>query len=167
MLGTIADYIARTNLFNFIIFASIIAYIFVKLDVMGMLERGKDEVADSVNSSTEAKETSETNLKTIQDKLSKLGEEIDNIIKTSGYNADIVGEKIIDDANKSTLVIKENSEKLVENKTQLLKNELLKLASVASVEIAKNHIIDELNNNKDLHNKLIDESVDALNYVKE
>lgn len=167
MLGTIADYIARTNLFNFIIFASIIAYIFVKLDVIGILEKGKDDVAEKVNSSTEAKTTSEKNLSDIEVKVSKLGEEIENIIKVSNDNANLVGEKILEDANKTTEVIQENSAKLVENKAQLLRNELLKRASLASVEVARNHIINELSNNKDLHNKLIDESLEALNCIEE
>ena len=44
----------------------------------------------------------------------------------------------------------------------IMKNELLKRASLASLEVAKSHIIHELNNNKELHDKLIDESIDAI-----
>ena len=47
----------------------------------------------------------------------------------------------------------------------ILKNELLKRASLASVEVAKNHIINELNTNQGLHDKLIDESIEAIEGV--
>ena len=43
-----------------------------------------------------------------------------------------------------------------------MKNDLIKRATLASVEVAKSHIINELNNNQDLHNKLIDESIEAI-----
>ena len=44
----------------------------------------------------------------------------------------------------------------------ILKNELLKRASLASVEVAKNHIVNELSWNQGLHDKLIDESIEAI-----
>ena len=52
--------------------------------------------------------------------------------------------------------------KALENSKTILKNELLKRASLASVEVAKNHIINELSWNQGLHDKLIDESLDAI-----
>ena len=76
-----------------------------------------------------------------------------------------MGEKVLEDANNLASGIKDNSRKLVENKTALLKNDLLRKASEASIEVAKSHIINELNNNYDLHNRLIDESVDAISGV--
>ena len=63
-------------------------------------------------------------------------------------------------------MIKDNSKKLVENKSALLKNDILRRASEASIEVARNHIVNELNNNYDLHQKLIDESLEALNSYK-
>ena len=48
-----------------------------------------------------------------------------------------------------------------------LKNDLLKKASLASVEIAKNHIINELSWNQCLHDKLIDESIEAIEGVNQ
>ena len=165
MFETILDYIARTNLFNFVIFASIIAYFFFKLDVLEGLEKGKQSVADNINSSESAKNDSEINLQKIEDMISHIQEEIDAIIKQSQDNAALIGEKILSDAEKSAEIIKENAEKLVENKTSLVKNDIMKRASLASVEIAKNHIINELKDNYDLHNRLIDESIEAINGV--
>ena len=166
MLGSVLDYISRTNLFNFVIFLSILIFLFKKIDVVGMLENMKNAVIENIEASKTSKSESETHLKEIQEKVSHIEEEIDGIIKKSEQNAKLVGEKIIEDANHTVESIKDNSKKLVENKSALLKNDILKRASEASIEVARNHIVNELNNNYDLHQKLIDESLEALNSYK-
>lgn len=165
MLGAILDYISRTNLFNFIIFFSIIIFICRKINLGTKLDDAKNVITQRVEDSKTEKENSEKNLKNIEDTVAHLSEEIDEIIEKSKTNAKLVGEKILEDANSLANGIRENSKKLVENKTALLKNDLLKKASEASIEVAKNHIINELNNNYELHNRLIDESVDAISEV--
>ena len=166
MLGSVLDYISKTNLFNFIIFLSILIFLFKKIDVVGMLENMKNAVIENIEASKTSKSESETHLKEIQEKVSDIEEEIDGIIKKSEQNAKLVGEKIIEDANHTVESIKDNSKKLVENKSALLKNDILRRASEASIEVARNHIVNELNNNYDLHQKLIDESLEALNSYK-
>ena len=166
MLGSVLDYISKTNLFNFIIFLSILIFLFKKIDVVGMLENMKNAVIENIEASKTSKSESETHLKEIQEKVSHIEEEIDGIIKKSEQNAKLVGEKIIEDANHTVESIKDNSKKLVENKSALLKNDILRRASEASIEVARNHIVNELNNNYDLHQKLIDESLKALNSYK-
>ena len=166
MLGSVLDYISRTNLFNFVIFLSILIFLFKKIDVVGMLDNMKNVVIENIEASKTSKLDSETHLKEIEEKVSHIEEEIDGIIKKSEQNAKLVGEKIIEDANHTVESIKENSKKLVENKSALLKNDILRRASEASIEVARNHIVNELNNNYDLHQKLIDESLEALNSYK-
>lgn len=166
MFETFLDYIARTNLFNFIIFAAVFLLIFWKVDLIGGLERGRKNISEEIEASEEAKEESQTNLSAIEEKVSNLEVEIEDIIKKSEDNANLVGQKIITDANQTADNIKSGTVKLIENKTLLLKNDIMKRASLAAVETAREHIINELNNNNDLHNRLIDESVEALNGVK-
>ena len=166
MLGSVLDYISRTNLFNFVIFLSILIFLFKKIDVVGMLDNMKNVVIENIEASKTSKSDSETHLKEIEEKVSHIEEEIGGIIKKSEQNAKLVGEKIIQDANHTVESIKDNSKKLVENKSALLKNDILKRASEASIEVARNHIVNELNNNYDLHQKLIDESLEALNSYK-
>ena len=166
MLGSVLDYISKTNLFNFIIFLSILIFLFKKIDVVGMLDNMKNVVIENIEASKTSKSESETHLKEIEEKVSHIEEEIDGIIKKSEQNAKLVGEKIIEDANHTVESIKDNSKKLVENKSALLKNDILRRASEASIEVARNHIVNELNNNYDLHQKLIDESLEVLNSYK-
>lgn len=162
----ILNYIGRTNLFNFIIFAAIIIFLYKKIKVTDKIEQAKEGVVTSIEDSKTAKTESENALKKIEESLSHIEEEIDGIIKKSEDNARLVGEKILEDAGKTVSGIKENTEKTVENKRTLLRNDLIKRASAASIEVAKNHIINELNNNYDLHQRLIDESIEAIEGVE-
>ena len=166
MFEAVLDYIARTNLFNFVIFAGVITYLIIKLNLKGSLEKGTESVSEKIDNSTNAKEEAETKLQTIEDKIAHLEDEIEGIIKQSETNAELVGTQIIADANRSAENIKTNTEKLIENKTSVLKNDIMKRASLASVEVARERIINELNNNEELHNRLIDESVEAINGVE-
>lgn len=156
------DYIARTNLFNFVIFLSIIIFLINKINVKAQLENMQEQVSSTVTESETVKVEAEEKLHTIEDSIAHIEEEIEAIILKSEENAKLVGEKILQDAQKTALVIQENTSKALENSHMIMKNELLKRASLASLEVAKSHIIHELNNNKELHDKLIDESIDAI-----
>ncbi len=162
MLDVVLDYFGRTNLFNFLIFLGIFIFIFKKVHIGTMLDKSKNNIVEHIENSKSTKEESEAHLKQIEETLSHIEEEIDGIIKKSEENAKLVGTKILDDAEKFVSNIKENTDKTVANKTALLKNDILRRTSLASIETAKSHIINELNNNIDLHNKLIDESIEAL-----
>lgn len=165
-MSAVLDYILNTNLFNFIIFAGIITYLALKLDLVGTIAKGSESVAQTVEDSETTKTKSEEHLSAIENSVAHLQEEVEEIISKSIDNANLVGNQIMTDADNTVEGIKENTAKLVENRTALLRNDILKRASLASVEVAKNHIISELNNNYDLHLKLIDESIDAINKVE-
>ena len=161
-LHTVIEYLGRTNLFNFIIFVAIFGIIFKKIKISEKIGEGASRVAVEISDSEEQRTKSEEHLKEIEEVVANVSEEIKEIVDKSNENAKLVGEKIINDANVTVENIKQNSEKLVENKSVLLKNDILQRASLASVEVAKKHIINELNNNQDLHHRLIDESVNTL-----
>jgi len=162
ILNQIIAYIARTNLFNFVIFAGIIIFLIKKLDVKSKLADAVTDVENSVNESEEVKAASEEKLSTIENSMNNLSAEIDTILEQSEENAKLVGEKIAADTKSAITLIKENTQKAIENNKILLKNDILRKASLASIEVAKSHIIEELKRNPDLHNKLIDESIESI-----
>ncbi len=166
ILSQIIDYIARTNLFNFAIFLAIIILLVKKANVSQKLEESAADVATEIETSNNAKVESEERLHTIEDSLANIGDEIDEILKKSEESAANVGQKIQEDTEKTLVVISDNTEKSIENSRSVLKNDILKRASLASIEVAKSHIINELNSNQGLHDKLIDESIDAIEGVE-
>lgn len=157
---------ARAVLSNFIVFALIIGFVMKQVvHPKAMLEKEQTVIENQIKDSENLKEESEARLSTIEDSMANIEKEINSILAASEENSVLVGEKIIQDGQKTALVVKENAQKALQNSYTLLKNDLLKKVSLASVEVAKNHIIDELNKNADLHNKLIDESIEAIEVV--
>lgn len=155
-------YVTRTNLFNFIIFALIILLIIKKIDLKSKLDNSVHNVEVSINESEEARVESEEKLSSMENTLKNLSVEIDAILKQFNDNAALVGEKIISDTHKTADVLNDNTQKAIENSTLILKNDILRRCSLASVEVAKSHIIEELKRNPDLHSKLIEQSVNTI-----
>lgn len=154
---------SRAVLSNFLLFAIIIGLVMKNVvHPKSMLEQEQTVIETEIIESENAKAESEERLSTIEESILHIEEEVNAIIKKSEENAQLVGEKIIQDAEKTALVVKDNANKVIENNQNLLRNDLIKRASLASIEVAKNHIINELNNNNELHDKLINESVEAI-----
>lgn len=145
---------------------SIIIYLAHKMDVKGKLEQSKVDVATVIEASKTVKAESETRLASIEKSMANIETEIEEILVKSEENAKLVGEKIVSDAEKNVLVIRDNASKAIENSRLILKNDLIKRATLASVEVAKSQILAELNANQDLHNKLIEESINAIEGVQ-
>lgn len=166
ILNQILDYIARTNLFNFIIFATIIGLIVKKLNVKDKMESAVQEVEETINSSEETRAESEKELSVIEQSMTRLSEEVDSIIEQAEENAALVGSKILSDAENSVIQIRQNAQNAIENSKILLKNDIMRRASLASVEVARAHIIEELKRNSDLHEKLINESIESIEGIE-
>lgn len=164
-LNEIINFIARTNLFNFAIFLTIIIILLKKINVSKKLDDMAVKVVETVEHSEKIKEESVKHLATVEEGYNNLAVEIEDILQKSEENSKIVGTKILEDAQNATLIIKNNTEKSIENSLQLLKNDLIKRASLASIEVAKSHILSELERNEDLHYKLIDESIDSITNI--
>ncbi len=155
--------LSRAVLSNFILFALIIGLVMKQVvHPEAMLEKAQTAVEDEIKNSEAVKEDSETRLTDVQKSARNVKKEVAAILKKSEENAQLVGAKILEDAEKTALVVKENAEKAIENSQLLIKNDLIRRASLASVEVAKSHILKELNVNSELHDKLIDESIEAL-----
>ena len=160
------SYQARAVLANFIVFTGVIAFVIIKVaNTSKVLSDAQQSVSDEIYNSEQIKVESMTRLSGIEDSMANIEEEIDEILTQSAQNAQLVGEKILAEADKSVLVLRENTEKSIMNSRTGLRNDLLKRTSMASVEIAKQHIQQELNNNQELHDRLIDESIEAINLL--
>lgn len=145
---------------------SIILFLAHKMDVKGKLEQSKIDVNNVIEESKTIKADSEARLSSIEESMTHIEEEIEAILTKSEETAKLVGEKIVQDAEKNVLVIRDNAGKAIENSRIILKNDLIKRATLASVEVARSKILNELNSNQGLHDQLIEESINAIEGVQ-
>jgi len=166
LFKNILPFMSRAVLSNFILFAVIlVAALWFGAKAPSQMQKMQENITETIETSETAKNEAETKLNKMEENMAHLSKEIEAILTESEEKAKLVGEKIIEDANKTALAVKDNNVKAIENNRVLLKNDLIKRASHASIEIAKSHILEELNKNSELHNRLIDESIEKIEGV--
>ena len=159
----ILSYTSRAVLANFIVFATIIFIVSkVAIKPNEIIEKAQKDIEQSIKKSEQAKLDSQEQLLSTQERMKNIEVEVEEIIKSSKETAQNAGAKILDDANKTTLSAKEDIKKTIQNNQYLTKSDIVRRTSSALIEIAKANIINELNKNPQLHDKLIDDSIQTI-----
>ena len=158
--------ILTSNLFNFVVMLFVLGWIIKKFDIAGLLEKGRKSIEDNIQTSKDVKKESLDKLYKTQEKTKEIDEEVFEILNKADKNATIVGEKLVDDAKRQATEFDKALQKTIDGNIKALNLNLSNKTAEASVQLAKKHIEKELENNKDLHMKFINESIDALNGVK-
>lgn len=166
--NSMLPHVSRAVLSNFIVFALVIAVVMEKnVKPTEAIKKAQEDVFETINVSEAVKVEAQERLNTIEDSVANIETEIESILSKAEDNARLVGEKVVQDGQKTAITVRENAVKSIENDRHILRNELLRRASLASVEVARQHIIKELEANSGLHDKLIDESIEAIEGAKE
>ena len=154
--------IVESNTLNFVVFVLILAYLCKKIDVNKIIENLQAKIQQMVEASKEAKEVAIKDLAKAEESVKNVATEVETILSDAKVTASKLSEKIAEDAKKQTESIKKNAKKIIEAEEKIIYNSLMKKASKASLEVAKNHIKDTLRNNEALQDKYINESIDKL-----
>jgi len=122
----------------------------------------QEKVKQFVNDSVFAKENSVQNLKKAEETASKVGLEIKEIIDNADLNAMRLGRKILADANVQSENILKSADKVNDANGKKIIYELSQEAALASVELAKKHIINVLDKKPQYHAKFLEDSINEL-----
>ena len=98
--------------------------------------------------------------------IEKLPQDIKNLEQTSKEKVEVFKDKIDENAQKAIFNIEKNIDKVVSIEEKKISNLLTEKTSLASIELAKQHIEKMLEQNPELHNKFIQNSIDELDKVK-
>lgn len=151
-----------SNLFNFTIFIACFAWIFKKFDFKGMLGAAQHKVAHLIDTAKKEKEMATLELQRAENAVANIDSELETILVEAEKSAKVIGDKIMDDAKKQLENIETNASKIIEAEEKILASKLTKSTSLASVQIAKSHIENVLEQTPSLHEKYIDENIDEL-----
>lgn len=154
--------ILHSNLFNFTIFLLIIIVIAKKIDVCAMLNSMRDNVISKIDNSQEIRNKALEELENAKKSVSNTSNEIDEINKNAQKTSEIMKSKIIEDANSRVHSIAKNSKNIIANEEKQTSNKILSDLSAKSIELATSYIINEIQQNPQLHNKFIEESIQDL-----
>lgn len=161
-ISNIWKIIVESNIFNFVIFILIFAWIFKKINVKGIIHSLQAKIVKILDEVKREKEEALEKLAQAEKAVENLGEELQIIVDDAQKSAGVISEKILTEAQKQIESIELNATKVIEAEEKLLVSQLTKSTSQASVEVAKSHIEQTLAQTPSLHEKFINESIDEL-----
>ena len=154
--------IVESNTFNFIIFVLIIAFILKKINIGAAISSLQQKIIKLIEDVKKERDNAHRELLQAEKAVENLGEELKEIVDDAQKSAKVLGEKILNEAQKQVEDIEQNAKKVIEAEEKLLISKLTKSTSQLAVETAKSHITDVLEQTPTLQEKYINESIDEL-----
>lgn len=161
-ISNIWDIIVKSNLFNFIVFVLILAWVFKKIDVASMIKSLQDKIIKIIDEVKKNHKDAKENLLSAEKSIEHLEEELEVIVKDAQKSADVISDKILTEAKKQLESIEFNAQRIIDAEEKMLISNLAKNTSKASIEHAQSHIKNTLAQTPSLHEKYINESIDEL-----
>lgn len=154
--------IVQSNTFNFLIFIGLFALLFKKINFGAMMDSLQAKVMVLIEDAKRAKDDSINELKKTQEVSSKVPMEVKNILDNAEVTADRLGKRILEDAEKQVNSIYKNTDGVVESEGQKIISTLSKKTALASLKLAKAHIVKTLQVKPQYHAKFIEDSINEL-----
>lgn len=155
----------QTNTFNFIIVFVILYIIFSKLNLKEKIESLKSDIKNYVDESSKEKDKAESDLNEIKNKIAKLPDEISRIQKSAKNSVESIERKIESEMKEQMSDIDNNAKRILNLETKKFKSKLTGILSEASVNLAKDNALKQLENNRELHDKYIYDAIDEIDRV--
>lgn len=168
MLSTLIEIwnkILLSNLFNFVLMLVLLGWIIKKFNIADALEAGRKSIEEKILNSKEEHQKALQTLYDTQEKGIEVDKEILEIIDKSAKNAVLVGEKLVDDAQKLAETFSVSTQKAINTNTEKLRLNLTNETAQTVLNMAKNHIEKQLKEDRNLHIRYINESIDSLKGV--
>ncbi len=163
---SILKYLATSNTINFIIMVTLLAIIVKKMNLGASLEKSIEAVKSTISKSDDEKAGAQKKLDSAKDLIEKLPQDIKDLEETSKGKVEVFKDKIDENTQKAIFNIEKNVDRVVSIEEKKISNLLTEKTSLASVELAKQHIEKMLEQNPELHNQFIQNSIDELDKVK-
>ncbi len=159
------DIIVKSNTFNFAILLLIFAVLSNKLNLSEKLENLREAVAKTIEDAQLKKEVAAKFLSGARQDVEHLDEEVEKRISKAKENASAISEEILKEAGVKAKKFETGISKRIETEEKKISTTLSKQTASAAVELAKDHIKNILENNRDFHRKLINESIEEIDRI--
>ena len=164
-MAEIWQIIVQSNTLNFLIVLAVVLFIVSKLDVKSKLEVMKDEIKTYVDASSKEKEDAKNELDEINEKIKHLPEEIADIKQSAENNIRGIEKRINEEIDEKKKDIENNAKRILGLETKKFKSRLSGILSQASIDLAKKNALEQLNDNRELHDRYINEAIDEIDRI--
>ena len=155
----------QTNSLNFIIVLAVLIFILSKLKINEKINKLRDDIKSYVDNSTSEKALAQKELEETEEKIKHLPEETQLIETSAENNIKGLEQKIKREIEDKKNDIKTSADRILNLEIKQFKAKLTSILSEKSVILAKDNAIEQLKNNRELHNKYIDEAIEEIGRV--
>jgi len=159
-------YILQSNVINFILMLIILGWIVRKLSLGKSLDNSVSKVEESIKKSDNERIRADNVHQKAKALLKQLPQDIKALEDNADEKIEVFRNQIEENTQKSIFNLEKNIDRIIEIEEKKISNVLTDKTSFASVELAKQHLVELLEANPDLHNKFIIESLDELEKAK-
>ena len=164
-MNEIWQLIIQSNTLNFLIVLAVVLFIASKLDIKTKLEKLRSEIQIFVDESSKEKENSLKTLNEVNEKIKHLPEEIADIKKTAENNVRGIEQRINSEIQEKMTDIENNAKRILGLETKKFKSKLSGILSQASIDLARKNAEEQLQNNRELHNKYISDAINEIDRI--
>jgi len=158
--------IVQSNTFNFAILAIIIAIVCAKINMPKVIEDIRNEIASAIEKAIEKKKEAEKELKKTIKIVKNTDLEIQEKIANANQNAKLLSDEINKNSKITVQQIKDSVERIIKAEEKKLGAKLTNETIKNSIELAKENILQKLNEDINLHNSFIEKSIEELDKIK-
>ncbi|MBE7705377.1 MAG: hypothetical protein E7Z90_06165 [Cyanobacteria bacterium SIG29] len=164
-MAEIWQLLIKSNTINFLIVLGIIIFLVAKLSISSKIEVLRDEIKKFVDASVQEKENAQKELDEIKEKIVHLPDEIKDIKDTAQKNIKGIEQKIEVEIQEKMQDVENNAKRILNLETKKFKSKLSGILSEASIKLARQNAIEQLEQNRELHDKYINEAIDEIDRI--
>ena len=158
-LANFWNIIVESNTFNFAVLLIIFAVLYKKMNVADGIEKIKQGIINSINSAKEEQKCAKNKLKDAKKSIENIDSDIAKQLEDAVQRGEGLANQILANTEEKVQLIEK---RVINAEEKTLSAKMTEKTLNASIELAKKHIISTLENNQDLHNKFIDESIENI-----
>lgn len=156
------DIIVKSNTFNFAVLVLIFAVLFKKLNITDTVEKMKLNIIKAIEDAKQERETAKNKLADAKKSTENLDDEIKERLNDAKLRAENLSAQILDNAENQIQMIKKNLDKIILAEEKTLASNMSEKALKSAIELAKQQVIKALEEQPELHNKFIEESIGEI-----
>ena len=135
------------------------------MNVANGVEKIKQGIINSINSAKEEQERAKEKLKNAEKLIENIDNDIAKQLEYASQRGEGLANQILANTEFKVQQIEKNAKRVIEAEEKTLSAEMTGKTLNSSIELAKRHIIATLENNPELHNKFIDESIENIDRI--
>lgn len=159
------EIIAESNIINFIIVLALLIWLFSKINLKAKTAELSLQIKNYVRESETEKENSLDKLKEIETEIANLPENIKDIERSTEKNLQGINKRIAKEIEEKKSDLQNNEKRILGLERKKFKEKLTAVLTETSIDLAKKNAIEQLENNRDLHDKYIYDAINEIDGV--